>query len=128
MDDLAASAVSTPPQQPRIPLAFFVARAHGWLMLNQTSARVLGSFPAKLLPTWSSHSIYRCLGLFLPEVQEFALPQTELRFFILKNITLKQGLKAHKEKEIKHFNWLYLTTCCFCPFFHCVKRLKKKIF
>lgn len=128
MDHFAASTDSAPPHAARDTISLLCARAHGWLVLNQTSTRIHRSFPAKLLPTWSSNSINRCLGLFLPNVQEFALPLVELRFFILKNITLKQGFQAHKEKEVKHFTWLYLTTRCFCPFIHCAKRLKKKIF
>ena len=57
-----------PLMQPRIPLAFLVARAHCWLTLNLVSTKSPSSFSTKLLPSWSAASIWGCLGLFHPRV------------------------------------------------------------
>lgn len=52
--------------QPRILLAFLVARAHCWLIFNTVSIRNSGSFTANLFSRWAVPSMYLCLGWFLP--------------------------------------------------------------
>lgn len=51
--------------QRKIPLAFFSARAHWWLMFNTVPIRT-PSLPAKLLSGWAAPGVYWCRGLFLP--------------------------------------------------------------
>jgi len=47
--------------QPRIPLPFFAPRPCCWLMVKLVSTRTPKFFPAKLLSSWASLSIYWCM-------------------------------------------------------------------
>jgi len=52
--------------QSKLPLDFYAVRACCWLTSNLVSTRTPRSFSAKLLSSQSAHSMYWCLGLFLP--------------------------------------------------------------
>ena len=48
--------------QPRIPLAFFTARAHGWFMFSLVSTRTPRASSVKLLSSWFVPSLHWCSG------------------------------------------------------------------
>lgn len=52
--------------QPRIPLAFFAARARCWLVFNFVSLSASMAFSAKLLSDMATAWMYICMGLFSP--------------------------------------------------------------
>ena len=52
--------------QPKMLLAFLVARAYRWLMVYLESTRTPRCFSAEMLSSWSSPILYWCLELFLP--------------------------------------------------------------
>ena len=60
--------------QPRIPFAFFAARAHSWLKFNLVSTGTPSAFSAKLLYRWVSPSVCWCLGLFVPRSRTLYFP------------------------------------------------------
>jgi len=59
--------------QPRIPLALFAIKAHGWLLLNLVSTRTPKCFSAKLRPQLGGPQHISVHGVPPPQVQDSAL-------------------------------------------------------
>lgn len=62
--------------QPRIPIAFFVARAHFWFMFYLVYSRTLRAFSVKLLSSWVFRVVsprYRTLHFPLLNFMRFLL-------------------------------------------------------